>query len=492
MDITIKEMAQLAGIPAHQLRYYEKEGLLLPVNRESNGFRRYTEQDVEWLRLVCALRDTGMSLAQIKEFTQLTQMGGCGLEQRCQMLREHCQLGRKKWEQMGKLLSQLEQLLEKLEQTSRKQMEAEILEDRELEEILVQHGLEYPAMQPQDAVKLLYQNEFGGGHIIANPETSLRYLREEFRRLDSPKEAVPKWTSIGGGLCRLELRGLREEILPTINRLFVAGAGQNKGDEASFWRKIQLLQTLADQGGLPFSGEKLADYLELYRKDGCHMISHSPEYREAHQPAYRIIPERYLECLNIWIQTDRIIQQKGEAVVAVDGRCGSGKTTFAAMLEEIYDAAVIHMDDFFLPPELRTPERLAEPGGNVDYERFAEEVAKKIGGGEFSYRIFDCSEMTFRGRRLVPKKELTVIEGSYSLHPAAKLPADLKIFLTCSEEVQKKRLFARSGAALYQRFIREWIPMEERYFSAMSIPEQCEWILDSAIKSGCFVPKTQN
>ena len=218
------------------------------------------------------------------------------------------------------------------------------------------------------------------------------------------------------------------------------------------------------------------------------MVSHSPEYREAHQPAYRIIPERYLECLDIWIETDRLIQQKGRAVLAVDGRCGSGKTTFASMLEEIYDAAVIHMDDFFLPPELRTPERLAEPGGNVDYERFAEEVSAKI-GKEFSYRIFDCSEMTFRGEHPVPQKELTVAEGSYSLHPAAKFPADLKIFVTCSADVQKKRIFSRNGAALYQRFIREWIPMEERYFSAMSIPEQCGWILDSGIKSGAFLPK---
>ena len=491
MEYTIKEMAALAGLPAHALRYYEKEGLLPRVERESNGFRRYTEQDAQWLRVVCDLRDTGMPLAQIKEFTQLTQMGGSGLDKRCEILKAHCRAGREQLKQTGQKLDRLEALLDKLTKTRRTQAEKEEISSRELEEILVRHGAEYPAMQPQDAVKLLYQNEFGGGHIITNPETSLRYLKEEFRRLEGQEEGSPRWEPIGNGLCRLELRGLWEEALPTVNRLFAAGARQVSGNEASFRRKTELLQRLADQGGMPFSGEKLSEYLELYWKDGCHMVSHSPEYRAAHHPAYRIVPERYLTCLELFLEIDRIIREKGRAVAAVDGRCGAGKSTFAAMLEEVYDAAVIHMDDFFLPPDLRTPERLAEPGGNVHYERFAEEVSAKIPGGGFSYRIFDCSEMTFRGRREIPVKALTVVEGSYSLHPAAALPCDVKIFLTCPEDVQKKRIFARSGAALYQRFLREWIPMEERYFQWAALPEQCGWILDSAVKNGCFTPVKQ-
>ena len=264
MEYTIKEMAALAGLPAHALRYYENEGLLPRVERESNGFRRYTEQDVQWLRLVCDLRDTGMPLAQIKEFTQLTQMGGSGLDKRCEILKAHCQTGREQLKQTGQKLDRLEALLDKLAKNRRTQAEKEEISSRELEEILVRHGAEYPSMQPQDAVKLLYQNEFGGGHIITNPETSLRYLKEEFYQMEGQEGGSPRWESIGNGLCRLELRGLWEEALPTVNRLFAAGAKQVSGDEASFRRKTELLQKLADQGGMPFSGGKLSDYLALY------------------------------------------------------------------------------------------------------------------------------------------------------------------------------------------------------------------------------------
>ena len=110
LEYTIKEMAALAGLPAHALRYYEKEGLLPRVERESNGFRRYTEQDAQWLRVVCDLRDTGMPLAQIKEFTQLTQMGGSGLDKRCEILKAHCRAGREQLKQTGQKLDRLEAL----------------------------------------------------------------------------------------------------------------------------------------------------------------------------------------------------------------------------------------------------------------------------------------------------------------------------------------------------------------------------------------------
>ena len=64
---------------------------------------------------------------------------------------------------------------------------------------------------------------------------------------------------------------------------------------------------------------------------------------------------------------DLLLAQSGQVIVAIDGNCTAGKTTLAGMLEEMYDCSVFHMDDFFLRPEQRTPERYAEIGGNVDY-----------------------------------------------------------------------------------------------------------------------------
>ena len=63
-------------------------------------------------------------------------------------------------------------------------------------------------------------------------------------------------------------------------------------------------------------------------------------------------------------------------LVAIDGRCASGKSTLAEELKKDLGCAVFHMDDFFLPFERKTAQRLAQPGGNVDWERFREEVIR--------------------------------------------------------------------------------------------------------------------
>ena len=113
-----------------------------------------------------------------------------------------------------------------------------------------------------------------------------------------------------------------------------------------------------------------------------------------------------------------VLQQKGRCVVGLDGMAAAGKTTAAALLCRAFGGACVHMDDFFLPPALRTPQRLAQPGGNVHYERFAEEVEPALRLGQaFCYGVFDCSRMALAGTRAVPAAPLTVVEGAYSLHP---------------------------------------------------------------------------
>ena len=71
---------------------------------------------------------------------------------------------------------------------------------------------------------------------------------------------------------------------------------------------------------------------------------------------------------------DELLKSRQHILVAIDGNCTAGKSTLASLLEKEYDCNVFHMDDFFLRPEQRTPDRFAQVGGNVDYERFFEEV----------------------------------------------------------------------------------------------------------------------
>ena len=166
---------------------------------------------------------------------------------------------------------------------------------------------------------------------------------------------------------------------------------------------------------------------------------------------------------------DWLLERQKQVLIAIEGKCTSGKTTLAAQLAKIYDCNVLHMDDFFLQPHQRTPERFAEIGGNVDYERFQEEVLLPLKAGRaFSYRPFDCKSLTMAQPVDVQPKRVNIIEGSYSLHPYFGSPYDLKILLTVSEEVQRQRILERP-AFLHQRFFELWIPLENRYLEQSGI-----------------------
>ncbi|NLL77675.1 MAG: MerR family transcriptional regulator [Clostridiales bacterium] len=89
MSYTIKQVSELTNLTAHVLRFYEKEGLLPHINRSDSGIRKYSEDDLEWLGLICCLKNTGMSLKQIKAFVDLSAEGKGTLKQRCDMLIEH-------------------------------------------------------------------------------------------------------------------------------------------------------------------------------------------------------------------------------------------------------------------------------------------------------------------------------------------------------------------------------------------------------------------
>lgn len=180
---------------------------------------------------------------------------------------------------------------------------------------------------------------------------------------------------------------------------------------------------------------------------------------------------------------DKMMKGNKELIIAIDGPCGSGKSSLAKKLEKHYDANIFHLDDFFLTPELRTKERLKEPGGNVDYERFSREVIQGIKSkSSFSYSKYNCKSNTMIIKEVDGLRPLTVIEGSYSLHPYLRDAYDLKVFLTVEPEVQMKRIFLRNGEDVALRFLDLWIPLENLYFQELSIREVADIVLDGTIE----------
>lgn len=177
---------------------------------------------------------------------------------------------------------------------------------------------------------------------------------------------------------------------------------------------------------------------------------------------------------------ERVYTKRERVFVAIDGPCTSGKTTLATVLQRRFGGNVLHMDDFFLRPEQRTPERFAEPGGNVDRERFEDEVLAPLAAGKIAqYRPWDCHTGDFAASRNVEPARLTIVEGSYSMHPALRGYYDLMICLTIDSGEQLRRLEARNPRML-QRFIDEWIPLENRYFASTETRTAADMIVDTA------------
>ena len=167
------------------------------------------------------------------------------------------------------------------------------------------------------------------------------------------------------------------------------------------------------------------------------------------------------------------------AVIAVDGMCASGKTTFANLLAEESRFEVIHTDDFFLPFEMRTEERLSQPGGNIHYERFNEEVIIPLKENkDFEYRVFDCSSGTFGSKRKIRHGKPVIIEGAYSLHPQIPDIYDLKIFFEISPALQLERIRNRNGDQALEAFKEKWIPFENRYSEAFGIRKKSDIIIE--------------
>lgn len=165
-----------------------------------------------------------------------------------------------------------------------------------LKQILIDHARRYPLMEPTDAVKLLYQNEFGGGHLVRDTQSCLAYLRREYESV-AQEESGQFAEEIGNGLVRvylssLDVHGLTPEQL---GDTFIRSAALHKGSLDSFLGKLELLRQLTREGYFPFAPEALDAYLARYEQAGFPMVSHSSAYRSAYAPAYRIVLKSVLD-----------------------------------------------------------------------------------------------------------------------------------------------------------------------------------------------------
>ena len=159
-----------------------------------------------------------------------------------------------------------------------------------LEQVLRRHARKYPMMQPKDAVKLIYQNVFGGGHLIRDPEACRNVMQREYECTSQDPHA-PLLESIGNGLVRVMLNAIDGSGY-SIHQLgddFIRSSEKHQGNLNGFLIKLDILRKVTATGVFGFTLEELDMYLEAYKEAGYPMVSHSEQYRQAYKPAYRIV-----------------------------------------------------------------------------------------------------------------------------------------------------------------------------------------------------------
>ncbi len=91
--LTIQQVAQETGLSEHTLRYYERIGLIHPINRAENKHRRYSPNDIGWIDFLNKLRATGMTIQQMRQYAELQRQGDSTLPQRVAILKAlRCQV----------------------------------------------------------------------------------------------------------------------------------------------------------------------------------------------------------------------------------------------------------------------------------------------------------------------------------------------------------------------------------------------------------------
>lgn len=334
---------------------------------------------------------------------------------------------------------------------------------------LIEYLKNHPMALGQDVIKFCYQSVMGPGHMAPERNMAESRLRAELAECGKRQSGQPEITHLEGSAARVDVDcAISAESLAALFCL-----------TAEKWPESHVSETvkmLASPDIIPYltNPEELEEVVKKWQSDGCPAVSHSDEYKREYRAHYRVISKSFLPYFDAIAAVERL---KKPAVIAIDGMCGSGKTTLAEVLSYIFDAPVIHMDDFFLPFEMKTVARIAEPGGNVHYERFDAEVAAHIREGKaLEYGVYDCSQGKITGAKRLEPSPLVIVEGSYCLNPHIRDIFDLKIFVETDEATQLARLTAREGERI-EDFKGRWIPLENRYFTKLNIKDGCDIIV---------------
>ena len=175
---------------------------------------------------------------------------------------------------------------------------------------------------------------------------------------------------------------------------------------------------------------------------------------------------------------EKVLSERKTVIVAIDGRCGAGKTTLAAALAERFRGTVFHLDDFYLSPQQRAKRIKKEGFANADLKRFENEVLKNISRKEpFSYFKYLPKSGTSEEVKVEVLTAVNIVEGSFCTDASLRAYFDLKIFLTAGLEQRLERLLKRKENI--EEYINKWIPYEENFFRKQGTESAADVVFDT-------------
>jgi len=176
-------------------------------------------------------------------------------------------------------------------------------------------------------------------------------------------------------------------------------------------------------------------------------------------------------------------QRYNRRLIAIDGGGGAGKSTCATYLQQsIQDSYIVHIDDFYRPPQLRVPVlHLDTINPNFDWDRFHTTILDATKNNEaITYQLYDFEAGTLSGNIIeIPQRATVIVEGVWSMQSAFVDMYDYCIWLEAPSDIRLERGVSRDGEEFRHVWEREWIPIDDSYKNTQTPHLKAQCIIDS-------------
>lgn len=321
------------------------------------------------------------------------------------------------------------------------------------------HKNKYPKLEKQDIIKLIFQSSLGPSHFISNKDKVKDYLNKELLEEKNNEENLYEYISTN--YVRMNIFPYKHYFkeTDTLIDMFIESA-----NNANYNKDILK--------------ENLLNYLTLddLKNYDYQAVSHSKTYKDNYKPHYRLINSIFIDLNMKYIQLDNFLnKQKDKSIIAIEGRCGSGKSTLSELFKDKY--TIIHLDDFFISIKEKSKINI-QKYGNINYKLVYENLsiirnALNQNIAKVTIKAFSCEKQEYYEKEIKLKNKI-ILEGTYSSSLYFKEFIDKITFLSVSKETQTERIQKRE---LSNRFFSEWIPLEESYFKENDIISNCDLII---------------